>query len=68
MTMHEIDGDLLDSFNIAFYQENYFIEPKVISKAIEKQLEEKLKICNKLKKNYAVFVLINQLEDKTNAA
>ncbi len=67
MSNLDIEGTVLDSFNIAFRHDNWAIDPKHISMRIEEELHERLHVCNKLNKTYAVYVVIAELEGDRDA-
>ena len=63
----EADGNLLDSFNVAFCHDKWLIDPKLIAKTIEEELHDRLHVCRKLHSNYAVYVVIAELEGDRDA-
>jgi hypothetical protein len=67
MSKIEIDGNVLDSFNVAFYHDKWAIDPKHISMKIEEELHERLHVCRKMNKTYAVYVVIAELEGDRDA-
>lgn len=67
MSKIDIDGNVLDSFHIAFYHDKWAIDPKHISMRIEEELYDRLHVCRKLKKTYAVYVVIAELEGDRDA-
>lgn len=67
MSKVEVDGNVLDTFHIAFCHDKWAIDPKHISMRIEEELHERLHVCNKLKKTYAVYVVIAELEGDRDA-
>lgn len=67
MSKIDIAGNVLDSFHIAFQHDKWAIDPRVISMRIEEELDERLHVCNKLKKTYAVYVVIVELEGDSDA-
>ena len=67
MSNYEIEGNLLDSFNMGFAVDTVAINPGDIAPIIAHELETRLAVCNKLKTNYALYVLIMELGATQNA-
>lgn len=67
MSKIDIDGNILDSFHIAFYHDKSTIDPKYVSMGIEEELYDRLHVCRELKKAYVVYVLIAELEGDNDA-
>lgn len=63
----DIEGNILDSFHIAFQHNQWAIDPKILAMKIEHELHDRLFICRKLNKTYVVNVVISELEGDDDA-
>lgn len=66
MNKIDIDGNVLDSFHIS-YHDKWGIDLNHISMRVEQELYERLNVYRKLKKNYAVYVVIAEIEGDRDA-
>ncbi len=67
MPSHEIEGTLLDSFNIAFYQDKWAIDPVALGFKVAEEVADRMTVCNKFKRTYVISVLITELEGDKDA-
>lgn len=67
MSKINLEGNILDSFHVSFCHDRWAIDPKDIAMSIEEQLHERLHVCRKMHKNYAVYVLIAELDGDDDA-
>lgn len=67
MSKIDIEGNVLDSFNVSFCHDRWAIDPQPIIKGIAQQLQERLYVCNKKNKAYAIYVVIADLEGDEDA-
>jgi hypothetical protein len=67
MSSIDIEGDILDSFHIAFQYDKWAIDPKHVSMRVEEEVNDRLHVCRKLRKTYAVYVVIAELAGDRDA-